>query len=53
MDDYLDPCIFIFEIMSDEDEFMNIEQSTNFACSSININNKRSAVPKVRTYVIY
>jgi hypothetical protein len=50
MDDYLDPCIFIFEIMSDEDEFMNIEQSTNFACSSININNKRSAVPKVRTY---
>jgi hypothetical protein len=36
--------------MSDEDEFMNIEQSTNFACSSININNKRSAVPKVRTY---
>ena len=50
MDDYLDPCIFIFEIMSDEDEFMNIEQSTNFASSSININNKRSAVPKVRTY---
>ena len=50
MDDYLDPCIFIFEIMSDEDEFMNIEQSTNFACSSMNINNKRSAVPKVRTY---
>ena len=50
MDDYLDPCIFIFEIMSDEDEFMNTEQSTNFACSSININNKRSAVPKVRTY---
>jgi hypothetical protein len=50
MDDYLDPCIFIFEIMSDEDEFMNIEQSTNFACSSINFNNKRSGVPKVRTY---
>jgi len=49
MDDYLDPCIFLFEIMSDEDEFMEIElkQSTNFACSSIN---KRSAVPKVRTY---
>jgi hypothetical protein len=38
MDDYLDPCIFLFEIMSDEDEFMEIElkQSTNFACSSIN-----------------
>jgi hypothetical protein len=48
MDDYLDPCIFIFEIMSDEDEFMNIEQLTNFACSNININNKRSAVPKVK-----
>ena len=49
MDDYLDPCIFLFEIMSDEDEFMEIElkQSTNCACSSIN---KRSAVPKIRTY---
>jgi hypothetical protein len=30
MDDYLDPCIFIFEIMSDEDEFMNIEQTSCF-----------------------
>ena len=45
----LDPCIFLFEIMSDEDEVIEIElkQSTNFACSSIN---KRSAVPRVRTY---
>lgn len=49
MDDYLVPFIFLFEIMSDEDEFMEIElkQSTHFSCS---IFNKRSAVPKVRTY---